>query len=81
MGHITLQQLVDHFSVARRLRKVTSLLRLDRHPAVVAVPAVMQRGGPAKLHPLIVQAFYNCAIDSMYRTLKGAAHYDQLQKG
>ncbi len=57
------------------------MMTLDKHPDLVSNPAVLRRGGPAKLHPILAHIFYHCTSEDMYRSMKEYVADDRVAKG
>jgi hypothetical protein len=81
LGQVQVLDIVKCFAQARSLRKAAVLLNVHNHPSIVSNPAIIRRGGPSKLHPLLTEIFYGCTMENVYRSLKAQANKDKAAKG
>ncbi len=81
LGQVRIDDICRWFSAARSYRKAASLLNIREHPEILKRPMLLKRGGPAKLKPILTDIFYGCAMDDMYRSLKGPMKVDTTAKG
>ncbi len=72
---------VRWFGIARTLHKAASHLNVRRHPDLLNDPSFFKRGGPAKIHPVLTAIFYNCSLETVYRSLGEQIAADTSAKG
>ena len=77
---VQMKDMIPCFNRCRCLTQAMNVLNFDRHPLIVSNPALRKRGGPAKLHPVLMSILYNCTLENMYRPLAKQTQKDKKRK-